>query len=157
VAALPADQQVKAVVARLKELNPGFDGKVTPIWIQGGVVTGLQFRTDEVVNVGPVRALKGLTYLDCSGPYPRKGKLSDLSPLNGMSLSFLDCGSTQVADLTALSGMPLRSFHCSLTFVSDLAPLKGIPLKVLDLQGTSVSDVAPLEGMPLEHLRCNLT
>jgi hypothetical protein len=30
VAALPAEQQVKAVAARLKDLNPGFDGKVTP-------------------------------------------------------------------------------------------------------------------------------
>ena len=30
VAALPAEKQVEAVARRLKELNPGFDGKVTP-------------------------------------------------------------------------------------------------------------------------------
>ena len=30
VANLPADKQVEAVAKKLKELNPGFDGKVTP-------------------------------------------------------------------------------------------------------------------------------
>src|SRR6266542_2430910 len=37
VAALPAGKQVDAVVAKLKERNPGFDGKVTP-GIDGDVV-----------------------------------------------------------------------------------------------------------------------
>jgi hypothetical protein len=177
VAAMPAAEQVKAVLARLKELNPGFDGAFTHT-IKDGVVTGLQFRTDEVVNIGPVRALKNLAYLDCGGPYPRKGKLSDLSPLKGMSLYYLSCGSTQVADLTALSGMQLTTFECWNTLVTDLAPLKGMPLVYLichstrvsdlsplkgmrllhlDLRQTSVSDLAPLKGMPLEQLRCDFT
>src|SRR5262249_19171019 len=146
VAGLSADQQVKFVVARLKDLNPGFDGVVTPT-SKDGVVTELQFRTDEVVNIGPVRALKGLSALDCGGPFPRKGKLSDLSPLKGMSLSYLDCTSTQVADLTALSGMRLTTFRCSHTLVSDLAPLKGMPLEVLRCDVTKVSDLSPLKGM----------
>jgi hypothetical protein len=30
VAGLPADQQIQAVAQRLKERNPGFDGKVIP-------------------------------------------------------------------------------------------------------------------------------
>src|SRR5262249_29444517 len=37
VAGMPAEQQVKAVVRRLKELNPAFDGTVTPT-IENGVV-----------------------------------------------------------------------------------------------------------------------
>ena len=35
------------MAAKLKELNPGFDGKVTPT-IENGVVTGLKFLTDNV-------------------------------------------------------------------------------------------------------------
>ena len=30
VAGMPAEKQVKAVAKKLQELNPGFDGKVTP-------------------------------------------------------------------------------------------------------------------------------
>src|SRR5262249_34444292 len=40
VTGLPAAEQVKAVAARLKELNPDYDGKVAPT-IENGVVTGL--------------------------------------------------------------------------------------------------------------------
>jgi hypothetical protein len=47
-------------------LNPGFDGTVTPT-IRNGVVTGLQFVTDEVDDISPVRALKGLRELDGGG------------------------------------------------------------------------------------------
>ena len=40
-AALPADKQVEAVAAKLKDRNPGFDGNVTPT-VENGVVTGLR-------------------------------------------------------------------------------------------------------------------
>src|SRR5262249_28295382 len=66
VAALPADEQVKAVAARLKDLNSGFDGAVTPT-ITDDAVTGLQFLTDHVTNIAPVRALPKLRVLNCSG------------------------------------------------------------------------------------------
>ena len=56
VAALPAEKQVGAVAARLKELNPGFDGKVTPK-ITNDVVTELQFCVDDVTDLSPLRAL----------------------------------------------------------------------------------------------------
>ncbi len=64
IAALPAEQQVEEVRKELKRLNPKFDGTLTPT-IENDVVTGLQFHTDEVDNIAPVRALKGLTSLDC--------------------------------------------------------------------------------------------
>src|SRR5262249_51968928 len=76
VAGMPAEQQVEAVARRLKELNPAFDGTVTPI-IESGVVTGLKFLTDDVDDISPVRALQGLEALECSGTYPSKGKLAD--------------------------------------------------------------------------------
>ena len=66
VAALPAAKQVEAVAAKLKELNPGFDGRMTPT-INKGVVTGLQFRAFRVTNLSPLRAWSGLQSLSCGG------------------------------------------------------------------------------------------
>ena len=50
-----AEQQVAAVAQKLQELNPEFDGKVTPT-IFKGVVVGLEFCTDNVTDISPVRA-----------------------------------------------------------------------------------------------------
>ena len=86
VAALPAEKQVDAVVKKLMELNPGFDGKVNgaeakgPPKIENGVVTEFGFLTDNVTDISPVRVLVGLKVLKCVGTMPRKGKLSDLTP-----------------------------------------------------------------------------
>src|SRR5262249_47802386 len=85
VSLLPAEEQVKAVASRLKQLNPGFDGAVTPT-VLNDRVTGLQFSPAAVKDISPVRALTGLTSLDCRGEGPFKGLLADLSPLKGMSL-----------------------------------------------------------------------
>jgi hypothetical protein len=151
VAALPPEQQVEAVVRRLKDLNPGFDGQVTPT-IAYGAVTELRFRTDEVEDVSPVRALRGLVILECSGTYPKKGKLSDLTPLRGLRLTHLGCEENPVADLSPLRGMPLTNLTAGDTRISDLSPLRGMRLKGLTLQGTGVTDLSPLKGMPLEWL-----
>jgi hypothetical protein len=151
VSVLSADEQAKAVGARLKELNPGFDGDVSPTILQG-VVTGLQFRTSDVVDIGPLRALKGLASLNCSNSIEGMGKLSDLSPLHGMPLSFLDCSVSQVSDLTALNGLPLRTLCCQHTQVSDLAPLRGMPLEKLCCDFSKVSDLSPLKDMRLRVL-----
>ena len=82
VQAMPAEKQVQAVSKKLKELNPGFDGKVTPK-IEFLEVTELQFLTDNVTDISPVRALSKLTTVTCNGSNPGKGKLADLSPLKG--------------------------------------------------------------------------
>ena len=58
VQALPAEKQVEAVSKKLMELNPGFDGKVSPS-IQNGVVIAFRFVTDNVTNVLPVRRWPG--------------------------------------------------------------------------------------------------
>jgi tRNA A-37 threonylcarbamoyl transferase component Bud32 len=151
VAGMPAEQQVKAVVRRLKELNPAFDGTVTPT-IQNGVVTGLKFLTDDVADISPVRALQGLETLECSGTHPRKGKLADLTPLRGLPLRALTCRSTRVADLDPLRGMPLTVLNVGETGVSDLAPLHRMRLNLLTLQDTKVTDLSVLRGMPLKWL-----
>jgi hypothetical protein len=151
VAGMPAEQQVKAVVRRLKELNPAFDGTVAPI-VENGVVTALKFLTDDVDDISPVRALPRLETLECDGTFPRKGKMSDLTPLRGMRLKRLSLYSTQVADLSPLEGLPLTLLNCGETRVFDLSPLKGMQLELLTLQRTGVKDLAPLRGMPLKWL-----
>ena len=54
------------VAAKLKERNPGFDGKETHK-VEGGVVTFLFFWADNVTDLSPVRALTGLQTLNCAG------------------------------------------------------------------------------------------
>jgi Leucine-rich repeat (LRR) protein len=151
VAGLPAEKQVEAVVLRLKELNPGFDGQVTPT-IENGVVTAMQFKTNEVADVSPLHVLTGLVRLECPGIYPNRGKLSDLTPLRGLRLAHLDCAENPVVDLSPLRGMPLTALVVGDTWVSDLSPLIGMQLKMLTLQATGVKDLSPLRGMPLAWL-----
>jgi Leucine-rich repeat (LRR) protein/tRNA A-37 threonylcarbamoyl transferase component Bud32 len=151
VAGLPAEKQVEAVARRLQERNPGFDGKVTPT-IEHGTVRGLGFSTANVADLSPLRALRGLNSLDCSGPFPREGKLSDLGPLRGLPLTSLICGGNPIADLSPLRGMPLKHLACGSTRVSDLTPLKGMRLERLVLVSTRAKDLAPLQGMPLTEL-----
>jgi serine/threonine protein kinase len=151
VAALPPEKQVEAVVRRLKDLNPGFDGQVTPT-IAYGAVTELRFKTDEVEDISPVRALTGLVSLECPGTYLKNGKLSDLTPLRGLRLTRLGCEENPVADLSPLRGMPLTNLTAGDTRVSDLSPLRGMRLKLLTLQSTAVTDLSPLKGMPLARL-----
>ena len=151
IAALPAAGQVEAVRKELRRLNPKFDGKLEHK-IEGDVVTELSVNTDEVLNIAPVRALAGLIYFDCRGTYPNKGKLSDLSPLKGMTIRRLDCSSTQVADLTPLTGLPLTWLHFNHNPVFDISPLKGMPLDNLGCADTRMSDLSPLKGMKLKSL-----
>jgi hypothetical protein len=152
IAALAAFAQVEEVRKELVRHNPGFDGTLTPT-IENGVVTGLKFPSREVDNIEPVRALKGLTSLDCRGTHARMGKLWDLAPLTGLALTSLDLSFTQVRDLGPLKGMPLRELALyGATNVADLTPLKGMKLQSLAAQRTSVSDLTPLGGMPLKSL-----
>ena len=131
VAALPAEKQIEAVSKKLVELNPGFDGRVaggargsgTPK-IENGVVTVLFFFTDDVTDISPVRALVGLKELTCGGSGGFRGKLSDLSALQGMKLTRLQCTSNPVSDLSPLLGMKLTYMDCSYTRFPIYRPLK---------------------------------
>jgi hypothetical protein len=154
VAGRPAGEQVEAVARRLTELNPGFDGELTPE-IADGQVKGLKFHTDAVLDIAPVRALRGLRSLDLIGSYPSRGKLADLTPLRGLPLDRLNLNSARVSDLEPLRGMPLTILHCGETRVADLSPLKGMSLRVFTAQRTPVSDLGPLRGMPVTFLDLN--
>jgi hypothetical protein len=180
VAAMSATEQIKAVSARLKQLNPGFDGRVQPT-VENGVVTGLAFETEHVSDISPVRACTRLKSIDCCGvrsDYSKQGLLIDLSPLRGlrltnvriitspvfdlsplkgMALTHLNVERTQVSDLTPLKGMPLRELNLYSTPAADLKPLKGMPLETLMAIHTHVSDLSPLKGLPLVYLNCSWT
>jgi serine/threonine protein kinase len=153
VAKLPPEKQVEAVGKKLQELNPGFDGKVTP-QIDNGVVTSLKFVTDDVTRLSPVQALTGLQSLCCNGSAEGKGKLVDLSPLKDMKLTELNCADTKVSDLSPLRAMKLTGLQCFRTPVADLSPLKDMKLTGLNCSGTKVSDLSPLKDMKPTYLNC---
>ncbi len=151
VAALPAEKQIEAVSKKLVELNPGFDGKLRP-QIEDDMVTELAFYTNDVTDISPVRALRKLTLLGCNSATD-KGRLSDLSPLEGMPLTSLHFAGTKVSDLSPLRGMKLTFLEFSRTQVSDLSPLKNMPLTWLELfDCKQVSDLSPLKDLPLDYL-----
>jgi hypothetical protein len=150
VAALPAEEQVKAVGAKLKDLNPGFDGRLTRNIEPHGV--RVELVSDHVTNFTPLRGLTGVSVLSCAGSAEGKGHLADLETIRSMRLIGLNCFYTNVADLAPLSGMKLIYLDCSGTAVTDLEPLRGMPMQYLYCRQTpGIKSLAPLEGMPLRH------
>ncbi len=159
---MPADEQLQAVSKKLRELNPGFDGKFRSMYgesalVENGVVREIGFATDHVSDISPVLALRGLRSLGCTGMI--EGNLSDLRPLTGMQLVLLNVQGNKVEDLAPLTGMRLDTL---LLFgnpwpnygkpIKSLSPLKGMPLTNLNLTSLEDGDLSPLQGMPLVSL-----
>ena len=152
---LTAEQQVQAVVAKLQELNPKYNGKVEFKIDDAGQVNHLAFSTQHVADIRPVQALRHLTSLSIgtgdgrSGPH---GSLQDLTPLVGMSLKRLYIHDTKVRDLEPLRNMPLESVNCGETLVKSVEPLSGMRLTEFGCNHTAISDLSPLANAPLEKL-----
>jgi serine/threonine protein kinase/Leucine-rich repeat (LRR) protein len=128
----------------------------------------------KITNLSPLIGAP-LAVLDLS----KSRGLTDLSPLEGMTLVELNLAGTGVADLTPLramhtlktlnlsfgnvinlaplSGLRLVDIDLSLTQVSDLAALRGMSLKRLNLRTTRVADLSPLAGMPLAYVDASET
>jgi Leucine-rich repeat (LRR) protein len=154
VAKLPAEKQVEAVVAKLRERNAGWAGEVSSK-VEGGKVVGFfVMGATRLTDLTPVRALPGLEFLTCMSADPKLPGLTNLSPLKGLRLKGLYVANTPVADLSPVAGMPLESVEIGGTKVSSLAPLRGAKLKWLKCAGSPVTDLSPLKGMPLESLEC---
>jgi len=153
-AALPVDQQVEAVSRKLQELNPRFDGMVTPV-VEGDVVTGLTFSTDGVTDISPVRGLEGLKTLTCSGR--KQGGVGSLAPLKGMPLTELTINYSHVADLSPLAGMKLTRLDMYVGDIADRSPLKDMPLTQLHLMSNPVANLSPLKGMLLTDISVSAT
>ena len=77
---MPPRKQVTVVAAKLKELNPEFNGVIRHPLITDppSPFRMIGFSTDEVTDVSPVRALPGLIDLPAPAAPPGKGKLTDL-------------------------------------------------------------------------------
>jgi hypothetical protein len=151
VASAPAEQQVQRVVTKLKELNTGYDGKVT-YKIEDGQVVEFEVHAAALAHVSPIRALSRLTHLDLGGPPLKSGRvgrclLSDLTPLEGLPLAYLDVSHTQASDLASLRGMPLVTLFCHSARVVDLSPLKDVPLKELQCDFNPNRDSATLRSI----------
>jgi serine/threonine protein kinase len=155
-ARLNPTKQVEAVAAKLRELNPGYDGALTPI-IKDGVVLTLALPADRLTDVSPVRAFPQLRHLEIVTTGPNRSPFSDLRPLQDLPLTALRLSNTQVADLSQLKGMSLQAFGCPSCPVTDLTPLKGMPLLFLEIPGTGVTDLAPIADAPLTRLECHQT
>jgi eukaryotic-like serine/threonine-protein kinase len=174
VTQLPAAQQGLAVAARLKQLNPQFDGRFTRGLVEDGVLTEIGFVGTHIHDISPLAALKGLKWLDCSVVGSNQGELTDLSPLAGLTLRELYLrGHTRLTDLTPLRTMPLRAisiYRCGVTDISpictpsldsfeggggpltDLKPLTGTRITRLTVNECQITDLSPLRHLPLEHL-----
>jgi Leucine-rich repeat (LRR) protein len=175
VARLPGPGQVDAVTRKLRDLNPGFT-EVPAAWFDGGAVVRLEFSPRDVADLSPLRALPSLQRLRCRGTGKDPGKISDLSALRGLPLTWLDCSHNPITDLTPLSGMSLKhlslhgtkirdlkpllklrldEFHCGETPVEDLSSLQNMPLILLSCWGAPVRDLSPLRRMKtLKSLHC---
>jgi hypothetical protein len=156
VRALPPEEQVKEVAARLEDLNPGFDGqlirKIEPFGVKVELVS------DHVTTFTPLRALTDVRIFSCPGSTGGKGRLPDPETLWSMQLSGLCCLRTNVADLAPLAGMRLTSLDCSDSAVTTLEPLRGMFLRDLRCQQSlGIQSLAPLEGMSLGSLDCSST
>ncbi|OAI45693.1 hypothetical protein AYO44_12545 [Planctomycetaceae bacterium SCGC AG-212-F19] len=172
-------QQIDAVIARLRELNPEFDGKVLDQRIEDDVVVTLCLETGKIRDITPIQALTELRLFSCGTPvgaragqltdlrplqgmkltalYICNNKLSNLAPLRGLPLEDLDCRGTAITDLKALAGMRLKTFICSYTEIRDLEPLRGMPLTRLSCEYTRIKDLSPLANMPLNELHASYT
>jgi Leucine-rich repeat (LRR) protein len=173
VAALPREEQVKRVAAKLKELNPQFDGRVTGKDLDKSTWAAISLSASGVSDVSPLRALTWLKWLTCSCTPPARSELSDLSSLSSLKLLTVNFSGTQVRDLSPLRDMPLQTVYLNFCPVTDLSPLENCPLEHIGLSGTPLrdlkllrrfrltnlnirsvpaNDLSPLSGMPLTTL-----
>jgi hypothetical protein len=153
--ATPGPDDLDHVIAKLKELNPSFDGNVQSK-LEGDRVVELCFSADNISDISPLRSLGALQKLKCAS-FTKKSLITDISCLRGFPLSTLDLTGSKVTDLSPLRGMQLKKLMLCQTPVSNLAPLKGLPLEWLEIAVTQVTDLSPLQDMPLKILNISTT
>ncbi|MDY3555456.1 protein kinase [Gemmata sp. JC717] len=157
VTALPVDRQPGAVIDKLCEFNPGYDGQVAKLGFENGMVTEFAIKTDDVSDIRPLRALTGLKSLYVTGSAPGLGRLADLSPVRGLPLTVLNIWQNPaLTDLSATRGMQLTVMQAGDTAVADLSPLEGMPLSILAVNNCRVRDVSPVRTLAKVRLfRCD--
>ncbi len=149
---LPTAQQMEEVLARLKELNPGYYDPLEHKEANGRIVAITLPPSPALVDLSPLRALTGLEQLSLNGPStgPRL-PLSDLKPLSGLKLKEFSCTGMSIADLAPLQGMPLEKLKLRNLPAAEFRPGKEMPLKELTLRDTRVADLKPLKVLASLH------
>ncbi len=154
--ALPREQQPGELTAEFRRRNPDFRGQVLMNFGADGGVDGVKVESDAVTDLTALRAVPRLAGLTCVGSGPRAGRLDDLRPLAGLTLSSLDVSGTSVRDLAPVRMLQLHSHIYYLciegTRVDSLEPLRRLPIQHLDLRHTPVTDLAPLADCRLEEV-----
>jgi hypothetical protein len=80
--------------------------------------------------------------------------VSDLGPLTGMPLDYLNLTDLPVSDLAPLASLKsLTALVLDGMPVSDLAPLRGLGLEKLSILNIPAKDHSPLKELPLKRLR----
>ena len=151
VAELPPEARIKSVQARLKTLNPGYDGSESEHLISHGRVFRLHLAHPSLRDVTPLRVLGDLRELELV-----RTQVTDLSPLQDSKLNLLVLENDQVSDLRplhtlkdlgilSLSGLPLK----------DLSGLEGLDLARLTVKNCPIPDLSPLKRVRLRELYCD--
>jgi len=152
LAQLSPAEQAQRVVARLRDLNPGYDGNFK-YEETNGTITKITLKSIGVRDLTPLRGLPSLRNLACAGTREAPGDLESLAGLAGLPLVNLDCNyNGRVRTLEPLRGMKLTGLNCGQTAIDSLEPLRGMPLVALGCQGTQVTSLEPLRGMSLGTL-----
>src|SRR5262249_36063035 len=129
VSTLPADRQLAAVIAKLRELNPGYDGQVKRYGVANGPINELELFTEDISDIRPIHALTGLSILTVIGSQHGSGKLTDLSPIRGLPLTTLNVWENpNLADMSPVRGMKLTLFQAGDTAIEDITPFEGMPI-----------------------------
>jgi hypothetical protein len=144
-------EQLTHIIEKLRELNPGYDGKEAHK-LTAGHVSMLTIPGESLLDITPLHDLSTLEELFIQTPPASKSKLGDLAPLTGLKLTSLTITSAAVSSLEPLSGMPLTFLELSGNPITSFAPLKGMKLRDLSTNSALITDILPLEGMPLEKL-----
>ncbi|WP_149109311.1 serine/threonine-protein kinase [Limnoglobus roseus] len=154
---LPNERRILVVVAKLRELNPDYDGKVARYALADGKVREFYLLTDTIADIRPVRALGDLKSLTVVGSEPGKGRLEDLSPIRGLELTILNVWqNARLTDISPAAGMKLVMFQAGDTPIEDLSPLKDMPLTTLAINNCRVRDLSVIPTLRrLNYLRCD--
>ncbi|HZE96668.1 MAG TPA: protein kinase, partial [Planctomycetota bacterium] len=151
IAELPPEARVKAVHARLKTLNPGYDSSESEHYLAHGRVDRLRIGSRALKDLTPLRALTGLRELELPS-----SEVTDLSPLRDSKLSLLVLDGSKVSDLRPIHDLKeLSILSLASAPVRDLSPLEGMDLSRLTIKGCPVTDLSPLKRVKLRELNCD--
>ncbi len=131
----------------IRAANPAYSGNGQFQIDEQGRVQAIALDNCGVTDLAP---LQGMSLMAL---YLQGCAVAEISVLKGMPLVELYLEKSAVKDLSPLAGMStLQKLYLSGTAVSDLKPLKGLGIVEMNLVETRVSDLSPLEGMPLQML-----